>query len=719
MQGSDDYQIVELTNQFYKITRSGDYDGALQIQEQMLELAGSDENNIYFFYARILYAEWFQQQQEFIKSNQILDEVIEKARILDFPEPEAIALLYKARNLNTIYENEEIPELLQRASHIAQQLDNDRIIMLYNQTKGGHLHLIANFSEALEYHLLAQKQIERQIELHGDFRDEILLNSSYNSIALIFTELDNLDDALRYYSKALQNSRRIGDSFSVSRALNNINILYSKMGDFQTANDSLMVSLELNRASGRTVNVIRNLYNIGDNKLDMGLYSEALDFFNEALQESIEIDLKPGIMFNTFGIGKAYFKMGKEYWPTAKTYLIDAEVYATNLNDRAILYQTYKTLYEIEKYNQNYILALEYHEKFKEYAVLYFELARNQALDDLMIKHRVETTRAENQFLSERLLLEESANKNKAVLIVLLVFLSAIAFIFATYFFRIKSKLEEANNFLQEQKLSISTKNDTLKRLSKERNAFLHVIVHDLRNPLSAIDGALQLLKFYKESPGKVSVSSIEKDSDELMNIIDNSSKRMNLLIFSLLNIFENEQIDIHKEMEPLPISDILRKTIEEYEPIARVKDITFKSELNGINGLSHRTSLEGIFSNLISNAIKYSQRKTDIYISLREQKMGWEFLIRDQGQGFSAKDHKNMFKLFGRLSATPTANESSTGIGLYSVKTSVDRLSGTIKVNQDYTNGAEFNIFIPWPANISEKEEASGMPKSFSTEFV
>jgi signal transduction histidine kinase len=105
---------------------------------------------------------------------------------------------------------------------------------------------------------------------------------------------------------------------------------------------------------------------------------------------------------------------------------------------------------------------------------------------------------------------------------------------------------------------------------------------------------------------------------------------------------------------------------------------------------------LSRIVDNLLTNAIKFSNRNASVEIAAGTSNNLIWISIKDQGQGFSEKDKRDLFQKFKRLSAKPTAGESSNGLGLAIVKTLVDRMKGTIELVSEKGKGSEFIIHLP-----------------------
>lgn len=102
---------------------------------------------------------------------------------------------------------------------------------------------------------------------------------------------------------------------------------------------------------------------------------------------------------------------------------------------------------------------------------------------------------------------------------------------------------------------------------------------------------------------------------------------------------------------------------------------------------------LQQIFHNLLSNAIKFSPKSKKIEVLVEETESRVKVKFKDEGPGISIKDQEKLFIKFQKLSAQPTNNEDSTGLGLALTKSFVDALSGVIYCESELGNGATFVV--------------------------
>jgi signal transduction histidine kinase len=644
------------------------------LQSQLYAKADGDSLHPSFLLARIHEGLIQKKNQEFSASLSTLSEAYSKADSLghDAIKLRAMPALVWLHRFNGRYELAE--ELAYDGLEIAKRLEDQQMELMLKAGHASTLSEIGKFNTALDI-------LYELAEAYEELDKPYFLNTIYNSIALLFSDIGNYEESVKWHNKALNKQEELNDRYGMSRTYNNLGNTYIDSGDNTKAIEIYEKALELNKELGLKVDLIRSKYNLGNSHLELGNFDQAISYFERSMASSIAQSVGPGRMYSNMGLGRTYFRLGD--LDTALLYLEEARRLGEEMNSKPVLSNTFETLYELEKQRGNFGEALAYLERFKQLSDEYNEMARNSALDELVIKHNVETTQAENEFLAETLSLQREASRNKTVSIIFLIVMVLTSIGFTYYFFRTRKKLESAYEKLNQQKESIHAKNSMLEKVSRERRAFLHIIIHDLRNPLSAISGSLEVMQLYKT-----------KANAELVDIMDQASKRMHLLINSLLQVFERE--NMHLNMSQVVISDQIRSSMEEFQQHAAQKDITIKTDLPDFEAETHPDSIKTIASNLISNAVKYTPAGGAVRIKLTRSHDSWKLNVYDEGPGFTEDDKSKLFNLFGRLSARPTGGETSTGVGLYSVKMLTKRLKGSIVLDETYTSGAGFICTFP-----------------------
>jgi len=233
--------------------------------------------------------------------------------------------------------------------------------------------------------------------------------------------------------------------------------------------------------------------------------------------------------------------------------------------------------------------------------------------------------------------------------------------------------------------------NDQLRELNNQKNEFLGMAAHDLRNPIAVIWNSSSVLSRY--SSGNLS----EKQKEFLKKIYD-TSKFMLELLNSLLDISKIESGKLELEITNNNYPDFVRKNIEFNRFFATEKGISIDSVLSDDIPLVNfdKNKIEQVLNNLISNAIKYSHPNTTIRIEVLKEKDFVVTKVIDQGQGIPENELPHVFKAFQKASTKPTAGEKSTGLGLAIVKKIVEGHQGIIGVESKVGKGSNFFFKLP-----------------------
>ncbi|MGJ8634532.1 MAG: GAF domain-containing sensor histidine kinase [Luteolibacter sp.] len=215
-------------------------------------------------------------------------------------------------------------------------------------------------------------------------------------------------------------------------------------------------------------------------------------------------------------------------------------------------------------------------------------------------------------------------------------------------------------------------------------SAALDVIAHDLRSPLSGISLAASILQEQAEAiPAKLHrvIDTIASSTQDAVSLLNTFSEIENQLNDSVCNdpggVIETVVARLQLHMDKKGMSIITSKDDPQILAVST-------------------TVLEQILENLLSNALKYAPPNTSVWISFVSGETEGHFKIRDEGPGFSESDRLRMFQRYSRLSATPTGDENSTGIGLSIAKRLSEQSGGSLELVSPPASGAEFRLSFP-----------------------
>jgi signal transduction histidine kinase len=232
-----------------------------------------------------------------------------------------------------------------------------------------------------------------------------------------------------------------------------------------------------------------------------------------------------------------------------------------------------------------------------------------------------------------------------------------------------------------------------LRQANSFKSEILGTVAHDLKNPLGVILGRTEILKEMISGAG-----AFNQNIDAQIAYIRDAANRLTQMVDDLVSDAMADALDITIRREPVDISVLVQEVAEANRPIATRKEqsITVVAPPDHA-AMCDSDRIRDAIDNLVSNAIKYSPIGGAIELLVAREGDGILVQVRDQGAGLSPEDISRLFGRFQRLSAKPTAGETSTGLGLSIVKRIVDLHGGRITVESAGPGkGATFKMTLP-----------------------
>lgn len=250
-------------------------------------------------------------------------------------------------------------------------------------------------------------------------------------------------------------------------------------------------------------------------------------------------------------------------------------------------------------------------------------------------------------------------------------------------------EVSKLNNDLATLHRHVAKQNAELRWLNERKNQLLGMAAHDLRNPIGAI---IMLADFIREG------EPISDDQQVLLGEIRSSSSSMLRLIDDILDLSSIESGVIRLDLEELEPRLVLGRVVELLTPVARQKEIELDIQCDdGLQPIrADPGKLSQIIQNLISNALKFSHRRSVVRISVRQDADNLLISVADEGVGIEQGDLEKLFQPFVRARSVATENEKSTGLGLAIVKRLVEAHGGTIQVESQPGSGSTFTVVLP-----------------------
>lgn len=224
-----------------------------------------------------------------------------------------------------------------------------------------------------------------------------------------------------------------------------------------------------------------------------------------------------------------------------------------------------------------------------------------------------------------------------------------------------------------------------LKKLEHMRKDFVANVSHELRTPITSIKGfAETLLDGAKNNPESL---------DMFLKIMLEESNRIQSLVQDLLELSKIEQnSEIPKEQ--ISLTEIGEHSINTVSNVASKKDIHITNHIDKeVYGYGDKDKLTQVLINLLTNAISYSPKSSEVIITIKEVEDGQIISVKDNGIGISKDEQKRIFERFYRVDKARSRDSGGTGLGLSITKHIVEAHNGQIKVESEVGKGSNFIV--------------------------
>lgn len=252
------------------------------------------------------------------------------------------------------------------------------------------------------------------------------------------------------------------------------------------------------------------------------------------------------------------------------------------------------------------------------------------------------------------------------------------------FILRVNSESERRLHLLADE---IRVKNENLQKTNAELDRFLYSTSHDLRSPLMSIKGLVNIAK---------------KDSDDplmqqYLAMMTERADKLEHFIKDIIDYSKNKRTEM--VAESIDLSQLVDEVHENFKFLEGASSIQFQKEILLKEIKTDRNRITVVLNNLISNAIKYHDVRVEnpwIKVSAKDHDGHLTLVVADNGPGISAEKQSRIFEMFYR----GTEQSKGSGLGLYIVRETIEKMSGTIRVESTEGSGTSFFITLPLSSN-------------------
>ncbi len=576
----------------------------------------------------------------------------------------------------------------------------------------------ANYVKSIEFFIESLK-LKEQI---GNNNETII---TLNNIARVYNELKNFKQSINYSSKALELAKSVNDKYSLARALNNLGKSYSALEQYKKALTYLNRAKTIKESVKDSIGLGYVLSDMANCYSKMGNLQKAKMFYEKSLNLRRKVD-GPFATANSL-IHLANVNLELDEYGQMLKHLTEGIKLAKQNNVNELLMDGYKIYSAYFEKNGNFKKAFFYHKKYDDLKDNIYSKDANKLIAEMQIKYDSDTKQKENQLLRKqneikKLQLAHQTNVIKFIIAVAVLGLILVLVIYGRYRSRQKAnellkeknkELEEKNKLILQHQTKLDEtleelKNEVLERkkyaqqliaaknkaeeANKLKSEFLAGISHEIRTPINTVLNYVSLLKedLLKEN---------KTEFLEYFEAIEIGSRRLIRTIDSILNMsqFQSGEFEVFKEKVDL-YQDVLLGVYKEFKQHADQKGLELKltNRIKKSVIWADQYTLSQLFSNLVDNAIKYTESgRIEILLKSDDEKNVY-VEIEDTGIGISEEFLPELFEPFQQEEMGYTRAFEGNGLGLALVKKYVEINKGTIKVQSVKGKGTKFTVTLP-----------------------
>lgn len=560
----------------------------------------------------------------------------------------------------------------QNLTHAMERKDSASIAEILNFLGNDYTDL-GQFDEGY-YYFTQSYRIARSIA------DSMKMNVAMHNVGVVFKEMGQYDIALNHFQAARKIGEKANDLDGQAYMLDEMGDVYLRRGEYVLAEQTLKEALNAVRA--RKLNVVehRTLSKLARLYFSLGKYDQALAYYDSTIAQHNK---------NAHEFGLAEAELGK-----ADVFLAQGKFKeASELANRAL--ETSKSLHAIRLETQCYDLLSRLAEKtndlknalsnYKKYKVLEDSLYSQKTMEKLFqnqLRFETENKDSEIAILSQLQAKQESEIKRQEFIRNIFVLVLALAVILLFSVYRSGQRRIRINKLLMEHQEEIKKRSLELEQLNQVKDKFFSIISHDLRSPMNALSGILDLVDKQQLTPDEF--ARITKE----LRIQFNHTKTLinNLLDWTLLQMdklkIQEDKVDL-RQMVDENFKLLSSLHLKEIKMENNIPANTFaKADLNMVNL---------VFRNLILNGIKFTVEGGVVKIDSKIENSEIVVSVTDNGVGIAPEVQKILFEKTSGYSTRGTANEKGTGLGLILCKEFVEKNGGKIWLDSKPGQGTTF----------------------------
>ncbi|MCX6286711.1 MAG: tetratricopeptide repeat-containing sensor histidine kinase [Bacteroidetes bacterium] len=560
------------------------------------------------------------------------------------------------------------------------------IALAYNSL-GANWAIKSNYPRAFDCYM---KSLSKFTEIGDNKR----IANALNNIGWLYIFQKEYRKSLEALTKSEKINIQLNNTNGLANNYANLGICYAKQGDFTKANEYYYKVLKVHTKVNNKTSIAIDLSNISKNKMKMKNYCEALQDGFAGLKISEEINNTYSLALLNRIIGEIYLMVASETLNSGNTCYFYKDNKNANLycaaKHLAIAFKLFNKINDLSSVSESSYLLSQVYEQLEDNknALKFFKkytenkdsvYSRDNSLQIMNIEKNREIDLRDKQIVIQELEIKNNARLSYLLFAVTLIILLILGLFLVLYISKRK-----ANRQLEE-------KNKVISEVNSSKDKFFSIISHDLRSPFNTFLGFTEILA--DELPNLT-----REEIQKIVFSMRNSAKNLFRLLENLLQWSRLERGVIHFNPASVQLQPIVNDVLDLIKEQALNKEIEIISDIpDGLEVCADRNMLQTLIRNLISNAVKYTNRGGKIKLSAKYSGEKYvEIAIQDSGIGMNQEILNSIFLLEKQNSRKGTEGEPSTGLGLIICKEFVEKHKGDIWAESKEDQGSTFHFTLP-----------------------
>ncbi len=515
--------------------------------------------------------------------------------------------------------------------------------------------------------------------------DSLVMAINLHNIGTVFTQLGQFDIALSHLQASAKLSELLGDEEGPPYTFDELGVLYTRREDYDLAEKSLLKALGTARQLKIRILVPRIHAHLADVYLKKKYFKEALAYYDSVIAEQSKINNRFGLAECDLGKGMVMARSGN-FEEAQKLYMRTLDA-SKKLNARNLTLECYMELASLFEQKNDFQKSLQYFKLHDALRDSIFSESNMEKLFQNQVRFATDNKDTEIAALSQVKQKQSSEIKRQELISNILVIVVALTVILLFTVYRSGRRRKRINILLLEHQEEIKKRSVELEQLNQVKDKFFSIISHDLRSPMNALAGTLDLLEQRNITHDEfVGLSkNLRVQFNHTRTLINN------LLDWTLLQMdklkIQPERVNIYQKVED---SFVALRTLYP-------KDINMENRTDkNLAAYADPNIVNLVLRNLILNAIKFTEKGGRIWVATEERGNEIIVSVSDNGIGMKPEVKEMLFEKTAGYSTRGTANEKGTGLGLILCKEFVEKNGGKIWLESEIGAGTTFYFTVP-----------------------